>query len=173
LGRLAGFEPQHAARAVIHPKGEDSMFATTKFKTDRTSVSDQLSSFLHDLKLPSVVVDETLASQSKNIEAFTKAMLIATEGADAVARRQSDILQTALDQAAVTIRELSRSGSPEKTSVKQAELVKKALETAVANAHELAAMVQKSNEEAFEVVNRRMTESIDEIHKVALKKFFR
>ncbi len=145
------------------------MDASKKSETETASPVDQFSTFIRGLKLPGVDVNEVLASQKKNIESLTKTMQTATEGAGAVARRQAEILRTALDQTTAMIRELTVPGSPKETVAKQAEFIKKAFETAVANARELAEMVEKSSKEAFEVVRRRTSESLDEIRKSVLK----
>ena len=134
-----------------------------KVETETMSPAQQFSAFIHGLKLPDIDVNEIVASQKKNIEAFAKAMETATEGACAVARRQAEILRAAFEQTAAMIRELRASGSPKETVAKQAELIKKGFETAVANARELAEMIDKSNREAFDVVRKRTKESLDEL----------
>jgi phasin family protein len=146
------------------------MDAGKKREAETASPMEQFSTFIRGLKLPGVDVNEILASQKKNIEAFTKAMQTATEGAGAVARRQAEILRTAFEQITTMMREMTVPGNPKETVAKQAEFVKKAFETAMANARELAEMVEKSNREAFEVIRRRTSESLDEIRKSVLKK---
>jgi len=146
------------------------MDTNKKSETETASPTDQFSAFIRGLKLPGVDMNELLASQKKNIEAFTKAMQTATEGAGAVARRQAEILRAALDQTTAMIRELTVPGSPKETMAKQAEFIKKAFETAVANARELAEMAEKANKEAFEIIRRRTSETLEEIRKSVLKK---
>lgn len=146
------------------------MAESKKPETQTPSPMEQFSSLIRSLKLPGVDVDEILASQKKNVEAFTKAMHTATEGAGAVARRQAEILRTAFEQSTAMFRELTVPGDPKETVARQAELIKKTFETAVANARELAEMVEKANKEAFEVIRRRTSESLDEIRKSLLKK---
>lgn len=146
------------------------MDESNKSETGATSPTEQFSSFIRGLKLPGVEVNEIVASQKKNIEAFTKAMHAAAEGAGAVARRQAEILRTALDQTTEMVRELTVPGNPKETVAKQVELAKKAFETATANARALADLVEKSNKEAFEVIRRRTSETLDEIRKSLLKK---
>jgi phasin family protein len=146
------------------------MDASKKPEPGTASPKDQLSTFLRSLKLPGMDLNELLASQHKNIEAFTKAMQTATEGAGAVARRQAEILGTALDQSKAMIRDLAVPGSPKETIAKQAEFIKKAFEAAVANARELAEIAEKSNKEAFDIIRRRTSETLEEIRKSVLKK---
>jgi phasin family protein len=160
------------ARRAIEPAlpEEDPMDESNKSEKETTSPTEQFSTFIRGLKLPGVDVNEILTSQKKNVEAFTKAMHTATEGAGAVARRQAEILRIALEQTTAMIRELTVPGNPKETVAKQVELIKKTFETAAANARELAEMVEKSNKEAFDVIRRRTNETLAEIRKSLSKK---
>src|SRR3546814_16740078 len=55
------------------------------------------------------------------------------------------------------------NGAPEAKVAKGTELTKTAFEKAISNMKELSEMVAKSNGEAFDVINRRVAESLDEI----------
>ena len=55
------------------------------------------------------------------------------------------------------------ASNPQEMTAKQAELVRKAFEQALANVRELAEMVSKSNTEAFAIINKRVTESLQEL----------
>jgi phasin family protein len=68
------------------------------------------------------------------------------------------------------VRELAQPGSPEDRVAKQAEYSKQALEKGVANARELTEIVTKANSEAFAVLNKRVTESLDEVSEYAKKR---
>jgi phasin family protein len=146
------------------------MDASKKPAAETPSPKDQFSTFIRSLKLPEVDVNEILASQKKNIEAFTRSVQAATDGATAVARRQAEFLRASLDQTKTMIGDLTVPGSPAETVAKQAEFFKKAFETAVANARELGEMVEKANREAFEIIRRRTSETLDEVRKSVLKK---
>lgn len=146
------------------------MADSNKPETGTASPMEQFSSFVRGLKLPSVEVNEILASQKKNVEAFTKAMHAATEGAGAVARRQTEILRSALEQTTEMIRELAVPENPKETVARQVELAKKAFETATANARAFAETVEKSNLAAFEALRQRTSETLEEIRKALLKK---
>ena len=60
-------------------------------------------------------------------------------------------------------RNLKVTGNPSEAAAAQSELFRKAVEIALANARELAEMVEKSNREAFEVIQRRVSEGLQEI----------
>ena len=54
-------------------------------------------------------------------------------------------------------------------TAKQTELARKAFEQALANMRELAEMVSKSNTEAFAIINKRVTESLQELKSLVAK----
>jgi phasin family protein len=127
------------------------------------SMQEQFSKLLESFQVPGVDLRSVLDSQRKNVEALTQATQIATEGATAVGRRQAEILRSAIEQAATMARNLKVTGNPSEAAAAQSELFRKAVEIALANARELAEMVEKSNREAFEVIQRRVSEGLQEI----------
>jgi phasin family protein len=54
-------------------------------------------------------------------------------------------------------------GNPAQKAQQQAEAMKAAYERAVANMKELSDLIQKSNGEAMEVLNRRFAEAMEEV----------
>ena len=118
---------------------------------------------LGEFKLPGVDMDKIAAAQRKNVEALTSANQLVAEGFQAVARRQAEIMRQTLEEAGKSMRDLMEQSAPEDRMVKQTELAKSAFETALSNMRELAEMVAKANTEAFDVMNRRYTESLDEL----------
>jgi len=124
-----------------------------------------------DFRLPGIDFEAVAAAQRKNIEALTQANQLAVEGVQAVVRRQVEIAREAMDEFSAVLREFVQpSGSPEDRFAKQAEYSKAALEKGVANARELAELVTKANTEAFNVLNKRVTEGLDEVRDFAKKK---
>jgi phasin family protein len=125
-------------------------------------------------RLPGVNGNALAETQKKNFEALSAANRVAIEGAQAVARRQAEILQSTMEGMSKAIRQISDAGSVEDRMVKQVELAKQGFETSLANLRELAEMTTKSNSEAFEVLNKRIAESLDEfkaaLHQVQSKK---
>jgi phasin family protein len=134
-----------------------------------TFLSDHISKVMDGLKLPGIDGHALFESQRKNIDALLQATQIATEGAGAVARRQAEIVQEAIHHAEQVIRDIKGSGQPADVIAAQTDVVRKAFEAALANAHELAEMIERSNTDAFAVIKQRMSESLDEIRKTALR----
>jgi len=134
------------------------------FDTDVTKL-------MAEFKLPGVDMETVLATQRKNIEALTKANQLAIEGLQTVARRQAEILRAGFEEAQALARDLFQGKASSEDRVgKQTEATKAALEKAFSNARELSEIVGKAQQEAFEIINKRMTESLDEVRDLVKKK---
>lgn len=124
-----------------------------------------------DLKFPAVPdIDAFVAASRRNIETLTAANKVALEGAQAVARRHMEIVQQSMAEISEAVRSLATSETPQAKAARQADLLKQAYEHSVANIKELSDMIQKSNEEALQLLHRRFTEAMDEIKALANKK---
>jgi phasin family protein len=118
-----------------------------------------------ELRFPSVIPDGSalLAAHRRNMEVLSAANRLALEGAQAVARRHMEIMQQTMTEFTEHARELSSADSPQQRAARQAELVKKSYERAVANIRDLSDLIQHSNAEALGVLSHRFTEAMDEI----------
>ncbi len=126
--------------------------------------------FFADMKFPAVPDLEAFTTATRrNIEAFTAANRIALEGAQAVARRNMEIMQQAMSDMSEAMRTLSGADSPQDRAARQADLLKQGYERAVANIKELGDMMQRSNQEAVGLLNRRFAEAMDELKVMARK----
>jgi phasin family protein len=117
---------------------------------------------MRDFKLPGVDYQSVMESQRRNIEALSALNQQATAGMQAVAQRQGEILQTLMAEARDATQQLAEA-TPEARASKQAELSRLAFERAVANMRELSEMVAKSQNEALETINKRVSESLKEV----------
>ena len=136
---------------------------------DPTKVVEQFSSALKQYKMPGIDVDALVASQKKNLEALTAANRVAFEGLQAVAKRQAEILQETMNESTKAVDQVTKAGSPAEITAKQADLAKQAFERALGNMREMAEMVSKSNQEAANTINARISATFDEIKDMALK----
>ena len=122
-----------------------------------------MSKYFQDFKVPGVDVETLVASQRKNIEALTQANKLAYEGVQALIKRQVEIARQTIEESASVARQLVEAGSPQEKAVRQTELTKDVFERALSNARELSEIIAKSNTEAFELLNKRFTQVLDEI----------
>jgi len=129
------------------------------------------SKFFADMKMPAMPnMDVFVAASRRNMETLAAANRIALEGAQAVARRHTEIMQQSMTEMTEAVRALTSTDTPQAKAAKQAELVKAAYERAVANIKELGDMIQQSNAEALKILNQRFTEAMDEVKTLAEKK---
>jgi phasin family protein len=121
-----------------------------------------------DMKMPGMGgMDMFLNAQRRNMEALSAANRVALEGAQAVAKRHMEIMQQTMSEMTESMRELSSPESPQVKAARQAEMLKVAYERAVAHIRELADLIQRANGEAIETLNKRFTEALDEVKKLA------
>jgi phasin family protein len=102
-------------------------------------------------------------AQNKNMDAMVAAQQAAATGYQDLFQKQVTIFQATIAAAQAQITEMSASGSPTDAAAKQADLAKKAYETALANVNELTEAAQKANADAFEIVKARVEASVKEL----------
>jgi phasin family protein len=123
-----------------------------------------------DMKLPAMPdIDAFIAANKRNMETLSAANRVALEGAQAVARRHMEIMQSSMAQLTEGMKSLAGAEAPQAKAAKQAELVKLAYEHSVANMKELGDLIQKSNAEALGLLHARFVEAMDEVKKLAEK----
>jgi phasin family protein len=121
--------------------------------------------FMEQFKVPGMEAQSILEMQRKNMEAIAQANRVAFEGMQAVAQRNNEIMRQAMEDFTSALKDLSGSASPEVRLAKQAELTKEAFERAIKNVRELSEMSAKSNTEALDLINHRVSENLDELTK--------
>ena len=117
---------------------------------------------MSDFKFPGVDYQSMMETQKRNIEALTALNQQAAAGMQAVGQRQAEIMQSLMGEASTSAQQIA-GASPEERAAKQAELARVAFEKAVANMRELSEMVSKSQNEALETINKRVSESLKEV----------
>lgn len=122
-----------------------------------------------DFKTPAFDFNSLFELQRRNVEAFAAANQVVAEGVQAIARRQAEVVRNNVDTVLNASKDLVAGGTPEINVEKQAALTKNLFEKSLANAREVSEMVTKSSFEAFDLLNKRASESIEEMGKVASK----
>src|SRR3984893_1637994 len=139
--------------------GNNSPFAAAMGEAKKAS--EQFTSMFSEMKMPGV--EALTAAHRRNIEAISAANRIALEGAQAVAKRHMEIVQQTISEMTETVRSLTATEAPQAKAARQAELLKQAYERAVANTREISDLIQRSNSEALETLNKRFAEAMDEV----------
>ncbi len=120
--------------------------------------------FFSEMKVPAMPdMEEVLSAHRRNLEALSDANRVALEGAQAVARRHMEIMQSTMAGLTSTMKEISVSDTPATRVAKQTDLLKQAYENAVSNTRELGDLIQRSNAEAMQKLNSRFSEAMTEM----------
>lgn len=126
---------------------------------------------LGDMRAPTVDLETVVAMQRKNMEALTQANQLALEGAQAVMRHQMEMTRRSMEEFSTLFASFFQpNGSMEERLAKQADISKAALEKGLSNAREITDLMTKANSEAFNVLTRRVTETLEELRDYAKKR---
>ena len=137
--------------------------STTPFDVDMTK-------FMSNMKIPSVNFQALASSQRKNFEALAAANKMAFEGLQEIARRQSEIVTSGVEDVSGAVTGMFSATTFEDRAVKQAEFAKSIYQKALANFWDLGEMVTKSNSRTFGVLNKRVADSLDEVKGIVSNK---
>jgi phasin family protein len=123
--------------------------------------------FLTAVKLPAAGNNEkSVASSKKTLEAYAGASKAIYEGFNTFAKKQVEILNSAIANAKDATAELS-TGNPKDAAAKSIELTKQSIEDAQANVSNLVEIYEKTATETFEILNKRFLEGLTELKTVA------
>jgi phasin family protein len=126
--------------------------------------SFDFSKMFGEMKVPAMPdMEVVLAAHKRNLEALSEANRVALEGAQAVARRHMEIMQSTMTTLAETMKDLTETDTPSARAAKQTDLLKQAYENAVSNTRELGDLIQRSNTEAMGKLNSRFSEAMTEM----------
>ncbi len=120
-----------------------------------------INELLERFRLPGVDFAALAEAQRKNMQALQEANQKAYNGALALVKRQAEIFDETMTQWQKAAQELAGK-SPTESLTLQAELARKALESALKNMRELAEMATKSQSEAYEIIAKRVRAGIAE-----------
>jgi phasin family protein len=134
------------------------------------SAMGEFTRLFSELKMPPMPdMDALLAAHRRNLETLSAANRVALDGAQAVARRNMEIMQQTMAELTESMRQFATAEAPQARASRQADMLKAAYERAVANMSEISDLIQKSNGEALGLLNRRFAESMEEVKALASK----
>ena len=107
--------------------------------------------------------DKVLAAQQRNIDAIANASQIVVDGAKALAQRQSEMVQSSVDQWMAAGQGAMTLKPGEFVPTDQLTKVKSAYESAVANAKEMTDIAMKAQSEAASVLTKCFMANIEDM----------
>lgn len=113
--------------------------------------------------MPAFDISQAVSFSRRNAEAVTAAGQALSESAQAISRRQAELARAHVEKLLKTTKDMLVNGSPEINTTKQVELAKTVFESSLNNLREVSELVAKSGFEVFDVLNKRASESIEEM----------
>ena len=123
---------------------------------------DQFIKMFEAFTVPGLDVKAMVEGQRKNFDAMKEAAQIMAVGASDLAKKQTEIVRTAVQQAMTASSEM-RVGDMAAASKMQQDFVKKAFETGLNNARELAEIVGRTNQEAYQTIEQRVRDNVEQL----------
>lgn len=120
-----------------------------------------------EYKSPAVDMNRIFAISRRNAEAFSAASSVMAESMQTVSRSQAENVRNHVEEILKASKDMMVGGSPEINTAKQAELAKLIFEGSLRNFREASEIFTKSIFEASDVLNRRATESLEEMNSMA------
>ncbi len=119
--------------------------------------------------IPSVDFNDLFNLARRNMEACSAANQVILEGVQAINKRAAEVLQSNVEKCLSISREMMSSTSPEANSKKSSEAAKDAFSSSVNSVREISEMISKSTFEAFDLINKRTAEALEESSKLIKK----
>ena len=130
---------------------------------ESVTIKNDFSKLFMQFPVGGLRVEDFIASQQKNYDAFTKATQLATESWSLVITRQAELARKAAEDSSNTVRKLFNGGAPQEKLALQADFVKDSFEKGIASLREVSDLIAKANTEAADVIAKRVTEGLAEI----------
>lgn len=124
-----------------------------------------ITQMLQQFKVPGVDLSSLIDARRKDIEALAEANRQAYEGMQAIAKRQTEILQQTMSEWQAAAKNMAGKDFTA-SATQQTEMAKAAFEKALANMREMAELATRSQSQAFDTVNKRFQENLAELRKL-------
>jgi phasin family protein len=134
----------------------DMMKQFSQFKPNMPSMPSMPS-------LPSIDINQLASVGRRNAEAYAAAGQTLAESTQAITRRQAELARAQVEKLLKSAKDSLTTGSPEINTTKQVELAKTMFESSINNLREVYELATKSSLEAFDKLNRRTSECIEEM----------
>lgn len=113
---------------------------------------------LSRLHLPGVDLEKVLDEQRKNVDAIREANRSVLSGWEALARKQAQVFQDSIEQWQQAMQDALAGKQP--TPEQRAEMMRQGFEQALDNMRALAEIAAQHQNEAYEIVRKRMEANI-------------
>jgi phasin family protein len=119
------------------------------------------------LPFPMIDGDRMIAAQQRNLDAWASASQIVVDGVKAIAQRQSEMMQSSIDQWVAQGQGAFNGKPTEFKPADQIATVKSSYEAVISNTRELTEIAMKAQSEAVDVLTKCMMANIDDLKSLA------
>jgi phasin family protein len=131
--------------------------------SDKNPFMDMFTDFGKSMNLPSPDIDGMLDYHRKNLQALQAATQVGSSTAQSLMDTQRAALEKALADISETVKSAQSGESAGNLAKTPMEIARIAFETTLQNSREMADIVQKGNEDTYNLLKDRVMESIEEL----------
>ncbi len=119
------------------------------------------------MSIPGVDTEALTEAQKKNVQAVVDANRVASEGYQALFKKQVEILQNGVSEMSETMKDATTQPMTTEGYEKRVEAAKAQFEKSVGIFTELSESARKANEDAMAIIQARFSEGVEEMKSLA------
>lgn len=131
--------------------------------SDKNPFMDMFTDFGKSLNLPGPDINGMMDYHRKNLQALQAATQVSSNTAQALMNKQREALEQTLADIADTVQDATQGADMADMAQAPMDLARRAFEVTLQNSKDVAEIVQKGNEETFQVLKDRVMESVEEL----------
>ena len=128
---------------------------------------NDLTKMFDGASVPGVDFEALTEAQRKNVQAIVDANRVASEGYQALFKKQVEILQNGVAELSDAMKEAATQPMSAEGHQKRVELAKAHFEKSVAAFNDLSESARKANEDAMAIIQARFSEGVEEMKALA------
>lgn len=132
-------------------------------KSGSESIISMFEKIGKDMKMPGVDIERIIDANRKNLQALEDTAKVTVKGASGLMERQRTMLESAVKELSEAARTYGGARDARELMTQQMEFGRRAFETAVKNAGEVAGLVQETGSDVAKILRERFQEGVEEI----------
>jgi phasin family protein len=116
---------------------------------------------LSDLKIPNVNMEGLMEIHRKNMEAIAEVNRTAAEGIQELVKTQAEMMNRSMGEISNGVKDVAATNGESRVE-RQTEVARSVMEQAFNNVRQVGEMAMKTNTDVFNIVNNRITASVEE-----------
>lgn len=125
--------------------------------------ADMFQQFGQNLKLPVADVSAVMDYHRKNIQTMQEVAQVTAKGTRDLMNKQREVLEGTLAEATDMIKQATDAKDPSKMVTNQMEFARRSFDATIKNTTEMGEIVRDMNMQSYEVLKKRIEESISDI----------